>query len=116
MYISEIYSRAMIIIEDIQGFQWDKGNILKNMEKHRVSNSECEEIFFNHPLIVADDEQHSGIEKRYFALGKTTDGRRLFVVFTIRQETIRVISARDMSKKERNIYEKQEDADSRIQE
>ena len=106
----------MIIIEDIQGFQWDKGNTLKNMEKHQVSNSECEEIFFNSPLIVADDEQHSRIEKRYFALGKTTDGRRLFIVFTLRQETIRVISARDMSKKERNIYEKQEDADSRIQE
>ncbi len=102
----------MAIIEEIQGFQWDEGNTLKNWKKHGVSNSECEEIFFNQPLVVADDEKHSGREKRCFALGKSGDGRRLFVVFTIRKEKIRVISARDMSKKEQCIYEKQEKTDS----
>ena len=102
----------MTIFADVQGFQWDNGNFLKNWEKHSVSNSECEEMFFNQPIIVADDEKHSRTEKRHFALGKTNGGRRLFVVFTIRKDTIRVISARDMSKKENTIYEKIEDIDS----
>ena len=81
----------MTIFDDVQGFQWDNGNFLKNWEKHSVSNSECEEMFFNQPIIVADDEKHSRTEKRHFALGKTNGGRRLFVVFTIRKDTIRVI-------------------------
>ena len=74
----------MNIFDDVQGFQWDSGNFLKNWEKHSVSTSECEEIFFNQPLILADDKKHSRPEKRHFALGKTNGGRRLFVVFTIR--------------------------------
>lgn len=87
----------------------------KNWEKHRVSISECEEIFFNQPLIVADDEKHSGLEKRFFALGKTDRGNRLFLVFTVRNDQIRVISARSMNRKEEGIYEKRENSDSGIQ-
>jgi len=102
----------MTILDEVQGFQCDNGNIHKNWEKHLVFSAECEEIFFNQPLVVADDEKHSGAEKRFFALGKSREHRRLFVVFTIRKKSIRVISARDMSKKELAIYEKREKINS----
>lgn len=88
------------------GFKWDKDNIEKNWLKHKVSPIECEQIFFNKAL-VAEDLKHSQREKRYYALGLTDDKRLLFVSFTIRRDRIRVISARDMSKKERKIYEGQ---------
>ncbi|HEX9156385.1 MAG TPA: BrnT family toxin [Syntrophales bacterium] len=87
------------------GFDWDEGNLLKNWEKHRVSAVECEQVFFNRPVIVAEDTEHSRQEERMFALGQTDAGRLLFVVFTVRRDLIRVISARDMSKRERKEYE-----------
>lgn len=93
------------IFTQLIGFEWDHSNQYKNQEKHDVSFWECEEIFFNKPLLFYDDIKHSHIEKRTYALGKTNNQRKLFVVFTIRNQLIRVISARDMSKKEREIYE-----------
>jgi uncharacterized DUF497 family protein len=90
------------------GLEWDDFNIGKNVQKHNVTPNETEQIFFNKPLIVKIDEKHSQNETRYYALGKTDIGRKLFVVFTVRGELIRVISARAMSKKERMIYEKEE--------
>jgi len=92
------------ILEDIEGFLWDKGNFEKNRLKHKVLNSECEQVFFNEPLIVADDLKHSQKEKRWYVLGRTDLNRKLFIVFTIRNKLIRIISARDMTKKERKIY------------
>ena len=89
-----------------KGFNWDRGNVEKNWRKHRVSLVECEQIFFNKALF-AEDVKHSQPEKRYYALGLTNNKRPLFVAFTIRRNLIRVISARDMSKKERKIYEEQ---------
>ena len=86
------------------GFDWDEGNEGKNWEKHGVSDAECEEIFFNDPLIASKDPDHSQAELRCFALGRTDAGRRLFVAFTIRRDLIRVISARDMTKKELRSY------------
>ncbi len=94
----------MELFNSCTGFQWDYGNIDKNWLKHKVSNNECEQIFFNEPLLIADDKKHSDIELRWFALGKTDLNRCLFVVFTIREGLIRIISARDMHKKEREIY------------
>jgi uncharacterized DUF497 family protein len=88
-----------------QGFEWDEGNATKNWEKHRVTRGECEQIFFNRPLIVGEDAKHSGGEDRYFALGETDFGRRLFVVFTVRAGLIRLISVRDMNRRERKVYE-----------
>ena len=85
-------------------FQWDEGNANKNWERHRVSRSESEEVFFNNPLVVTDDDVHSTTEDRYFALGRTHRGRLLFTVFTVRRQKIRVISTRDMTKKEREVY------------
>jgi uncharacterized DUF497 family protein len=96
----------MDLYEKIEGFDWDDGNILKNWIKHGVTAGECEEIFFNEPLLLIDDSQHSQTEKRYLALGKTNEGRILTVIFTIRKNKIRIISARDQSQKERNFYEK----------
>jgi uncharacterized DUF497 family protein len=92
------------LLRDCTGFQWDGGNAEKHWLKHRVTTSECEQVFFNRPLAVGNDEKHSLLEKRYHALGQTDAGRLLFVVFAIRRELIRVISARDMSKKERKAY------------
>jgi uncharacterized DUF497 family protein len=94
-------------ISECVGFDWDVGNLLKNWERHKVSASECEQIFFNTPLIAAPDIKHSKVEDRYYALGHTDAERLLFVVFTIRKKLIRVISAREMNRKEKKEYEVQ---------
>ena len=93
-------------IQECTEFQWDEYNIQKNLEKHNVSPVESEQAFFNRPLIVVHDVQHSQDEERFYALGKTDQGRRLFLAFTIRKKLIRVIFSRDMNKKERRIYER----------
>ena len=87
------------------GFHWDAGNSEKNWISHQVTKSECEQIFFNQPLIIGDDEKHSQNEKRYFTFGQTDNARLLFILSTIRENLIRVISARDMNKKEREVYQ-----------
>ncbi len=110
LYILNIYMSDEFAFGGIVGFEWDKANILKNWEKHRVSHIECEEIFFNKPLVAGTDEPHSVREARYYALGESDAERPLFIVFTIRNERIRVISARDMSRKERQVYEKAKEA------
>jgi len=92
------------ILSQCVGFQWDKGNANKNWLKHKVSPAECEQIFFNQPLVVQDDIAHSKTEKRFYALGKTDSKRNLFIAFTVRNKHIRVISARDMSRKEREVF------------
>ena len=91
----------------LTGFQWDEGNLLKNWEKHGVTHLEAEQVFFNEPLIVEDDVKHSQDEPRWYGLGSTDAKRMLMVVFTIRSTEIRVISARDMNRKERRVYEKE---------
>ncbi len=98
------------MLASIEGFEWDEGNVRKSWDKHRVSYIECEEVFFNSPKIVKRDAPHSTSEDRYFVLGKTDTERLLFVVFTVRGDMIRVISARDMNRKEKKVYEQtQED-------
>lgn len=90
----------------ITGFEWDKGNEQKNA-KHGVNPAEAEQVFLNEPIVVLDDLKHSKTEPRFHALGQTSDGRMLHVTFTIRTNRIRVISARDMHRKERAIYEQE---------
>ena len=92
--------------ERVTGFEWDKGNEQKNA-KHGVSPAEAEQVFLNEPLVVMDDLKHSGNELRFHALGQTSDGRLLHITFTIHTTLIRVISARDMHRKERAIYEQE---------
>lgn len=87
-------------------FEWDKGNIDKNFKKHRVTDKESEEVFINQKKIIMKDEKHSLREARYMLWGKTKIGRKLIVFFTLRDNKVRIISARDMSRKERNSYEK----------
>lgn len=87
------------------GFEWDRGNIDKNLVKHSVENWECEQIFFNKPLLVLDDPKHSLTEKRLAGFGRTDSGRLLVVIFTQRASLVRVISARDMNSRERKYYE-----------
>jgi len=96
----------MKIDKKIKGFIWDKGNTNKNWLKHKVKNSECEEIFFDEEKIILRDVLHSKKEKRFIILGKTRKNRLLFVVFTKRDNKIRIISARSINKKEKKLYEK----------
>ena len=88
------------------GFDWNHGNIRKN-DKHGVSAAEAEQVFFNQPLLVVPDVKHSESEHRFYALGKSDDGRMLHITFTLRSggKLVRVISARSMNRKERTIYE-----------
>jgi uncharacterized protein len=100
--------------DNLAGFDWDKGNKQKNWEKHQVDYRECEEVFFNQPVLISEDTKLSSREKRYYALGRSDTCRALFLVFTIRNNKIRVISARDQSKKERKRYEQQTETDTTI--
>lgn len=93
------------ILIGCEGFDWDKHNVEKNWFRHKVTPEECEQIFFNLPLVSGRDAGHSDRESRFYALGKTDSERKLFVVFTVRDNRVRMISARDMSRKERKIYE-----------
>lgn len=96
----------MIDLAKIMDFDWDDGNARKN-DKHGVSTTESEQVFFNEPLLLVADTKHSQAEVRFHALGKTDEGRTLHITFTLRNASkrIRVISARDMHRKERTIYE-----------
>jgi len=91
-------------LDSCTGFDWDEGNIHKNWERHRVTPEEAEEVFFNDPLVVRGDTRHSKTEKRYYALGQTNTGRYLFLAFTLRGTRLRVVSIRDMNRKERTTY------------
>ena len=101
----------------VAGFDWDEGNARKSAEKHNVSHGESEQISFNEPLLLLPDPKHSDKEQRFHALGKTDVGRRLHVTFASRDDgrLIRVISARDMHRKERVFYGKAKKDDSRVQ-
>lgn len=93
------------VLSKVVAFDWDKGNFDKNLKKHDVSSQEAEEIFYNEP-IVYEDFKHSKEESRFQALGRTDKGRSLLISSTIRKNKIRIISARDMNKKEVLRYEK----------
>ena len=97
------------ILSQCTGFEWDKHNSEKIKTKHAVNPVECEQVFFNQPLITGSDEKHSQTEIRFYVLGQTDTARLLFLVFTIRGDKLRVISARDMHKKERRVYQTHEE-------
>lgn len=99
----------MLDFDRIVGFQWDLGNARKSADKHGVQQAEAEQVFFNEPLLVLEDIDHSRSERRFHALGVTDAERRLHVTFTLREQDTRVcvISARGMSRRERNHYEQE---------
>lgn len=94
------------------GFDWNEANVGKNWDRHRVTPEEAEDIFFHDPFVLRSDPGHSRREKRYWALGKTARDRKLFVAFTIGGTLIRVISVRDMSRRENEEYQRYEKRDS----
>lgn len=96
----------MKILPEPVSFEWDSGNIDKNWLKHQVTTKEAEEVFDSKPDFIFKSEKHSTPELRYMIWGITKQGRKLAVIFTLREDRIRIISARDMDKKERIEYEK----------
>ena len=102
------------VLADCTGFDWDEGNANKNWRKHRVTPSECEQVFFNQPLVVAKDLEHSKREMRFYALGQTDAGRLLFVVFTIREKLVRIVSARNMNRNEQKRYQHHEEKNTEL--
>ena len=94
----------MNLFKKITGFEWDNGNKNKNLTKHHVTDTECEEIFFDQNKKILKDIIHSQNEARYILLGKTKKERLLFLIFTIRKDKIRVISARNLNNKEKHLY------------
>jgi len=96
---------------DLTGFQWDAGNSEKNWLAHEVSQTEVEQTFYNRPVLVTPDSEHSLVEPRYYVLGRSNAGRTLAIVFTIRATFVRPIMARDMSRRERRFYAEQENAE-----
>lgn len=91
-------------LSKIDGFEWDSSN-LEHVKRHKVDYRECEETFLNEPLTVNEDETHSQTEERFRVYGQTNKRRLIFVIFTIRDSKIRVISARDQNKKERKEFQ-----------
>jgi len=111
VYMSIVYwlgvAEPMHPLDDCVGFDWDEANVQKNWERHRVTPEEAEEVFFNEPFVVRSDIRHSQREKRYYALGQTSLDRYLFIAFTIRGKLIRVVSVRDMNRREQEFYGQQ---------
>ena len=107
LYTSIIYTTGMdpeFMLPDFIGFDWSGGNDEKNWVRHQVSPSEAEQVFFNQPLLTGHDAACSRPERRFYALGRTDAGRELFLACTMRDGRVRVISARDMSRRERKAY------------
>ncbi len=86
-------------------FDWDDGNSAKN-RSHGLEISEIEEAFLSERKLLAVDYKHNQAESRYILLACNRQSRWLYVVFTMRQDKIRVISARYMHQKEVDRYEK----------
>lgn len=104
----------MIDLGKIKGFEWDKANIDKSYKKHGITPNQAEEIFLDEDLKIIRDIKHSQKEARFIALGQNFEKKLLFIVFTLRKDKIRIISARPMNKKERRIYEKKIKENSKI--
>jgi hypothetical protein len=92
------------LLPGVTGFNWDEGNSVKLWQRHGITQSEAEQVFFNRPLLVGETSRQPAREARQFALGRTDEGRLLTVVFTVPGSLLRPISARPMSRKERRIY------------
>ena len=114
--LHRVYCRYILIVvaeradplDACTGFDWDEANTQKSWDRHRVSPEDAEDVFFNEPLVVRNDIRHSRREKRYYALGQTDGGRYLFLAFTIRRSLVRIISVRDMNRREMDAYAKHE--------
>jgi len=95
----------MVDLNKVIGFEWDKGNIDKSCQKHGITPNEAEEVFVDRNVGIERDIKHQELEERYIAIGMTLNEKLLFVVFTMRNNMVRVISSRKANKKERRLYE-----------
>jgi len=107
---------AVWLDDSIDGFDWDEYNRTKIFLRHAVSAEECEELFMNVPLYGGADKKHSLDEERFYLYGSTNAGRKLFLIYTVRNTKIRVISARDMNRKERTLYDEVAERTTGLQE
>ncbi len=106
MYMSDAtMNNGSKILDKVTGFEWDGGNKKKNLVKHEVNSEECEEVFFDYKKKAQKDVLPSRSEERYILMGQTRKERLLYISFTIRKDKVRIISARDINKKERKLYE-----------
>ncbi len=87
-------------------FEWDKWNLDKIYLKHGITPKEAEDVFVSEDSYFFSDVEHSQKEERFIVLGKTLEKKNLFVVFTMRRQKVRIISARRMHNKEVKKYEK----------
>jgi|SRR3989344_7499991 len=94
----------MVVFKEAVEFDWDEGNVSKSLLKHNVTRQECEDVFTYQKRRIYEDIEHSQSEERWIILGRTGRGRHLFVVYTQRRDRIRVISARDINKKELKVH------------
>ncbi len=88
-------------------FEWDLKKNKANIKKHGVSFEEAQTVFFDPLAKVADDPDHSSQEDRFIAVGHSSFHRVLLVVHCFREKgsTIRIVSARKLTKSEREQYE-----------
>lgn len=87
-------------------FEWDKGNLDKSRRKHGITPEEAESVFIDENFLIIPDASHSKTEARFVIVGKSDKNRYLFIVFTMRNKNIRIISARGMHKEEVKKYGK----------
>jgi uncharacterized protein len=88
-------------------FEWDPNKAKKNKKKHGMSFDEAATVFFDPLSMNYEDPDHSYEENRYIIIGLSNFGRLLFVSHVERGDIIRIISARELTRKERKQYEQQ---------
>ncbi len=86
-------------------YVWDPEKAKSNYRKHRVLFSEARMVFDDPLMLVYEDGEHSFMEQRYLAMGRSVDSRLLLVAYTERADVIRIISAREATRRERRAYE-----------
>ncbi len=91
----------MLSLDKYKGFEWDKGNVDKSYQKHGITPNEAEEVFLDEKAVIVKDLKHSQKEERYIMVGRTITEKILFIIFTVRNKKIRIISARKANQKEK---------------
>lgn len=97
---------TMKVMDQEIEFEWDEGNLDKSRRKHGITPEEAENVFSDEHSLIIPDEVHSKTEDRFIIVGKSSENRNLFIVFTTRKDKIRIISGRGMHRKEIEKYEK----------
>jgi uncharacterized DUF497 family protein len=85
--------------------EWDENKAERNLSKHRVSFEEAKTVFDDPLYVDFYDPDHSEDEERYLIVGASNQKRLLIVSYTERGNSIRIISAREVTRAEREAYE-----------